>query len=280
VKRAQQFFEENGMEIIRAVACLRRMRGGSQAYMIAASDDREYVVKLRGNPQGDRVLANELLATRLARMIGLAVPDSAIIEVDADFIRKHEELVFDLGTRRVAPEAGHQFGSRVVSNAVHVSEERKCGNRQAFAGMLAFDKWTSQMDGRQALYVPKGRKWTVTFIDFGYVFGALEWRLVDDCSLRGLMANHTFYGEIQGWDDFEPWLTNIEKLPMDAILQAGVAVPAEWYGGDREGLDALLSQLFERRTKVRGMLRRLIPERPQIFCNWVEGDPAGLAVAA
>ena len=38
------------------------------------SDDHFYVVKFRNNPQHMRVLANEMLATRLAERAGLPVP--------------------------------------------------------------------------------------------------------------------------------------------------------------------------------------------------------------
>ena len=57
-----------------AIQQIRRMRGGAQSHLMLASDKNLYVVKFRNNPQHVRVLANELLATRLAAAIGLAVP--------------------------------------------------------------------------------------------------------------------------------------------------------------------------------------------------------------
>ena len=49
-----------------AVQHVRRMRGGAQGHLMRCSDGNFYVVKFRNNPQHLRVLANELLATRLA----------------------------------------------------------------------------------------------------------------------------------------------------------------------------------------------------------------------
>ena len=38
------------------------------------ADGNLWVVKFRNNPQGSRVLANELIATKLAEAVGLPVP--------------------------------------------------------------------------------------------------------------------------------------------------------------------------------------------------------------
>ena len=66
---------------VRAVECIRRLRGGSQPYLLRAEDGGNYVVKFRNNPQHVRVLANEMLAGRLATLIGLPIPDVAFVEV-------------------------------------------------------------------------------------------------------------------------------------------------------------------------------------------------------
>src|ERR1044071_5558897 len=50
---------------VEAVQHVRRMRGGAQAHLMRADDGHFYVVKFQNNPQHLRVLANELLATRL-----------------------------------------------------------------------------------------------------------------------------------------------------------------------------------------------------------------------
>jgi hypothetical protein len=49
-----------------AVQHIRRLRGGSQAQLLRASDGAYYVCKFLNNPQHIRVLANEMFATRLS----------------------------------------------------------------------------------------------------------------------------------------------------------------------------------------------------------------------
>ena len=75
---------------VEAVQHVRRMRGGAQAHLMRAHDGHFYVVKFQNNPQHLRVLANELLATRLAESVGLPVPVTEIVEV-------REWLVFNSG---------------------------------------------------------------------------------------------------------------------------------------------------------------------------------------
>ena len=57
------------------------MRGGAQSHLMLGSDGNLYVVKFQNNPQHMRVLANELLATRLAEAIGSFGTSCDVIEV-------------------------------------------------------------------------------------------------------------------------------------------------------------------------------------------------------
>ncbi len=54
---------------VTATCHIRRMREGSQSHLMQCSDGYFYVVKFRNNPQRVRVLANELLGSRLAEEI-------------------------------------------------------------------------------------------------------------------------------------------------------------------------------------------------------------------
>ena len=157
---------------IKAITHIRRLRGGSQAQLMVADDGHEYVIKFQGNPQTTRVLANEYLAGRLARMIGLNVPEPAVIHVDAETIRRYD-ISFQLAGSEIVPPAGLQFGSRlIVDEEVHdwlpTLWLGKINNVREFAGMLAFDKWTGNADGRQVVFHKRcsQRKYRAAFIGF------------------------------------------------------------------------------------------------------------------
>ena len=59
------------------------MRGGAQGHLMRCDDGHYYVVKFRNNPQHERVLANEFLATKLAERVGLPVPIAEVVNVPA-----------------------------------------------------------------------------------------------------------------------------------------------------------------------------------------------------
>src|SRR5579862_4066711 len=97
-----------------AVQHVKRMRGGAQGHLMRCEDGHYYVVKFRNNPQHERVLANEFLATRLAEQVGLPVPSAEVVEVSPWLVEHTPEMTIMLGAREVRVEAGLQFGSRFV----------------------------------------------------------------------------------------------------------------------------------------------------------------------
>ena len=75
-----------------AVQHIRRMRGGAQGQLMLGADGHAYVVKFQNNPQHRRVLANELLASRLARAAGLSAPETELIDVSGWLVENTPEL--------------------------------------------------------------------------------------------------------------------------------------------------------------------------------------------
>ena len=130
-----------------AVQHVRRMRGGAQAQLMRARDGHFYIVKFQNNPQHLRVLANELLASRLAERVGLPVPVAEVVEVSDWLIANTPELRMDLGSRPVPCAAGLQFGSRyvcdpgegIIFDYLPESMMSRVKNVACFAGMLVVE---------------------------------------------------------------------------------------------------------------------------------------------
>src|SRR5579872_5042221 len=83
-----------------AVEIIRRMHGGSQPFLVRCDDGHTYVVKFTNNPQHFRILANEMLASRLATLIGLPVPFRAFVEVSSNLVSGNTLLKFEMGARQ------------------------------------------------------------------------------------------------------------------------------------------------------------------------------------
>ncbi|HEY1806485.1 MAG TPA: HipA family kinase [Terracidiphilus sp.] len=260
-----------------AVQQIRRMRGGAQGQLMLGADGHVYVVKFQNNPQHTRVLANELMASRLAAVAGLTVPQTDLVDVSPWLIENTPELEIDLGRTRVRCQPGLQFGSRFAGGtmpgqvvdflaAEQLAELRNLGE---FAGILALDKWTGNANGRQAVFARKQRerRYKAVFIDFGYCFHAGEWRF-EDAPLRGVYYRNDVYQEIRGWESFEPWLTRLETMPAETVWEVANAVPPEWYGGDQAEMEALVEKLLKRQSRIRELVEGFGKSDRKPFPKW------------
>ena len=255
------------------------MRGGAQGHLMRCSDGSFYVVKFRNNPQHLRVLANEMLATRLAERAGLPVPMTEVVQVDEWLVEHTPELSIQLAHNTIRCQAGLQFGSRYVVSPLEgqvldylpVEMLGLVRNLETFSGMLVLDKWTGNANGRQAAFWRKSRerKYTASFIDQGYCFNAGEWTF-PDYPLRGVYARNEVYEGVRGWESFEPWLSRVENMEQELVWNLAGEIPPEWYGGEWEELERLARTLIERRKTVRGLIEAFRTSARRPFPGWVE----------
>lgn len=253
------------------------MRGGAQSHLMLCSDSHLYVVKFQNNPQHLRVLANELFASRLGEALGLPFPPSEIVEVTDWLIDNTPDLTIlhNRGQERCA--SGLQYGSRFAAGlnsgptiVDYLPEEhlREVRNLSEFAGVLVFDKWTGNVNGRQAIFQksPKEPHYTATFIDQGYCFSAGEWKFFD-APLRGVYPRNLVYRMITGWESFEPWLKRVESFPERQVWSIAEAVPPEWYG-DLAEMEKLVESLLQRRNQVRNLIESFRDCGREPFPHW------------
>jgi hypothetical protein len=152
--------------MLRAMEQIRRMRGGAQAHLMRCSDGNYYVVKFQNNPQHSRILVNEMLGTRLASRLGLPTAPVSVVDVPAELIRLTPELCIETPRTRIPCAAGPQFGSRYPGDPRRVAlhdflpdeKLREVDNLPDFAGMLVFDKWTCNTNGRQTVFFQTPRR--------------------------------------------------------------------------------------------------------------------------
>jgi hypothetical protein len=287
--------------MLRAIEQIRRMRGGAQSHLMRCSDENYYVVKFQNNPQHRKVLVNDLLGTRLASQLGLPTAPVAVIEVTADLIRLTPELCIELPRSKTPCSPGLQFGSRYPGDPRKLTlydflpdeKLREVANLEDFAGMLVFDKWTCNTNGRQTLFFEQDTKKTLpggevvretsstsgpgetgstyqtVMIDQGFCFNAGEWNF-PDAPLRGLYARSRVYDGVTGLDSFGRWLERLEKRADETML-SGVAdeIPPEWYEDDYDAILRLLEQLQKRRARVPELLLSAKNSNRQPFPYWV-----------
>jgi len=248
--------------------------------MMRCADEGYYIVKFQNNPQGVRILVNELLGTRLAARLGLPMPGVAVVEVREETIAHTEDLVMQLGRGRAPCKPGLQFGSRYPGSPTELAvydflpddQLRAVVNLQDFCGMLVFDKWTCNTNGRQAIFFrpPGESRYQAQMIDQGFCFNAGDWNF-PDAPLRGLYARHRVYESVRGIESFEPWLRRIEnetKMTEDVLDEIYREIPPEWYDFRPDPLEQMLEQLLRRRKLVRELVISAWKSSAQPFPNW------------
>jgi hypothetical protein len=257
------------------------------------------VVKFQNNPQHRRVLVNELLGTRLASRLGLPTAPVEVVEVAGELIRLTTELVIELPRSRTPCAAGLQFGSRypgdprctTLYDFLPDEQLRMVENIEDFAGMLVFDKWTCNTNGRQTVFFEAPRRtathaeaaagdrvvgdgaarvYRTTMIDQGFCFNAGEWNF-PDAPLRGLYARNRVYEGVTGMHSFAPWLNRLEKRITERVLaELAAEIPPAWYDDDYDALMRLVEALFRRKQRVLELIWQAKQSNRQPFPNWRE----------
>ena len=255
-----------------------------------ASDGHYYIVKFQNNPQHRRVLANELLAYVLLRQLELPTPPAEIVEVEEELIAGSPGLHIETGGRRAPCAAGLQFGSRYPGDPARLPVYdyipdallRQVENADCFLGMVAFDKWVSNADGRQAIFFrDRVARWlpaaaagdrerqgfVAVMIDHGFAFTAQRWSFQDLPQL-GIYPRPWLYDRVTGYDCFEPWLGRICQFSADVLDDAYKRIPPQWYESDLPALEQLLEQLYARRSRLPELLRAAKKGPRDPFPNW------------
>jgi len=281
-----------------ATEYVRPLRGGSQPLLMRCSDQNYYVVKFQNNPQGKRILTNELFGALLAKRLGLTVAEPAVIDVSHTLIKLTEKMTFTVGERTEPCQPGLSFGSRYVSDDpldatvigssdfsnTYLTRDRmmKVTNLSEFIGMFVFDRWTSNRDNRQVVFVRNSAdsSWFAHMIDQGWCFGGELWDFPD--RLRtGICISEGAYESVTGVEVFEPWLDRVEfEIDKASLEQIASEIPTEWYGGDLEALRELVATLDRRRSMVRQLLLSTWEDYPRLFPSWVDRRTRMGALAA
>jgi HipA-like protein len=289
---------------------IRRMRGGAQSHLMRCSDGKDHdiycVVKFQNNPQHSRVLVNELLGNRIASRMGLPVPRVEIVKVEAELIRWTPALCIEMPRSSTPCCPGLQFGSahpgdprRMTLHDFLPDEQlREVKNVHDFAGMLVFDKWTCNTNGRQTLFYRasengEGRRgspganrtpaspgpgsspaaygvkerYSTVMIDQGFCFNAGEWNY-PDAPLRGLYARNRVYEGVTGMESFDPWIRRVKSFTDRVLFDFAKEVPPEWYYDDFDALKRLLEQLLRRVKRLEELILDAKRSNRQPFPNW------------
>ena len=189
-----------------------------------------------------------------------------------------------------------QFGSRYPGDPRRLTlheflpdeQLRAVENLHDFAGMLVFDKWTCNTNGRQTIFfrqetrrsappadgtedggeTSEGGEYEAAMIDQGFCFNAGEWNY-PDAPLRGLYPRNSVYEGVIGMESFAPWTERVQRTITERVLAEVLGeIPSEWYEDDYDAVTRLIEQLYRRRARVPELLLSAKNTTRQPFPNW------------
>jgi len=256
-----------------------KMRGASRPHLLRCDDGEYYVVKLRNNPQHIRILANEMLASRLALLIGLPVPQPAFVNIPTAFMEQNPALTVEMNSHVEPCPSGLQFGCRYAGdpNRAFVVDflpdrllKRVSNLDSTFLGAFVFDKWTCNCDGRQVVFFRSAleleRPYTGLLIDQGFCFNAEYWNFPDS-PIRSLYPRRLVYDRVTSLQSFEPYLSRVESLRPAYIEESFADIPIEWCWPHPQELRRVVDKLYARRAKVSQLIIEAATTS-RAFRNW------------
>jgi hypothetical protein len=233
---------------------------------VQGSDKKFYAAKFAGNPQGNRTLINEWIATHLMQQVGVCTAQVQILELSAT-LAASEGLHFS-GNPNRSIESGLHFGSAYPADPEKIAifdflpsrMLSKVINREDFATAFVMDTWLHQTDRRQSVFIraknvhPIGFR--AFFIDHGFCFHGSAWEIRDWPNLRDA-GYREFYSEIEMETLCKSSLARITQLSQDSLNKAIELIPASWFNpGDQECLDALIRTVWLRHSKLPDIVSR------------------------
>jgi hypothetical protein len=276
-------------EIIAVRQVLRRMRGGSQAFLVEGEDDQFYVAKFAGNPQGDRTLINEWIAHRLFLQLGTSTPPLRVLRLTRD--TKHiERLYFQIGSKYLPIESLFHLGSQcpVDPTATAIYDFlpgrllSKVVNLADFGSAFVMDRWLAQTDTRQAIFVrerasSRSLELRLYLIDHGMSFAGRQWE-TPDSPLYGLYMDRSVYWIVDMNAACEQALSRIHMLTETDLYAAAQDIPSCWFSdSDYDALAKLFALLERRRNRLQSIVSRHL-KTLEAACNALLVQPGPLLI--
>lgn len=268
---------ENGAIVRTSNFVSQSMRGGSASLLVCDTQADLWVTKFEKNPQHFRVVQNELLATHIARTIGLTVPETTIIDVTHSTLTDWRSVNGGRTRPRLTYECGLQFGSRYVApiargpsvTFVTSRDWSRVTNAQERVGVLLLDLWLCNTDGRQAVFseAEEEDKLKAFWIDFGHAFGEALWQL-EQAPLWRIVNPHPALATLKGWSDVNTWTSRIAAFSLNSLYELFLSMPACWRSGLEADFDDLLVNLEHRRSKLEAIFRDVVSVNTSTFLSW------------
>ena len=240
---------------VRIRQILRPMRGTSGSLLVRGDDNFLYVAKCQVIPERSRLLANEIIAHSLLKILGISTPDVEIL------LASHTLITEPPQRDVLSVTEGLYFGSRLPLHESatlwdflpHTLSSR-ISNLLDFGLIWLFDLWVGNRAMRQAVFgrQSEDRLFRAWFIDNKHCFGGVDWLLNSEIKTPPTAWYHPEFDLNTAKSIF---LGRIRHCSRDDISEACSRVPEAWAAGDRQVLDEqIIDPLIQRIPKLNDFL--------------------------
>ena len=243
------------VEATRYVTPLRE--GGSLPAIVEADDAGMYVLKFRGAGQGPKVLVAEIIVGELARAAGLAMPEIAFIELDADLARAEPDAEIQ---QLMRASAGLNLAFDYLPGSVTFDPVADRPDALLASSIVWLDAYTSNVDrtARNANMLMWHRR--LWLIDHGAaLYFHHGWSASSDASVNPFPAikDHVLLKYASALGEADAAMT--ARLTPALISDVVGLVPDAWLASDR----AFATPAAVRAAYVQHLTRRL--QAPRAF---------------
>jgi hypothetical protein len=217
------------IEATRYVTPLRE--GGSLPALIEASDEGMYVLKFRGAGQGRKALIAEVVAGELARALGFAVPELALVELDESLGRAEPDPeIQDL----LAASVGLNLGVDFLPGALPFSPAAgPAPDPDAAADIVWFDALVTNVDRTAKntnLLLWHNGLWLIDHGAALYFHHATEPAEGHERGSFPAVSEHVLLPYASSIVAADARLA--PKVTLELLQEIAAAVPNEWLDGD------------------------------------------------
>lgn len=259
--------------MLRAVKHFGEVGIGVTAPQLFRADDRKiYVVKLQSHQIGSKVLANEFIAAKIGKIMGLCFPFSDVIEITEQTINQSPHLT-KLG---IIP--GRHFASQFLNHTVYLRKNnvKKAVNVLEMAGVILFDHMFHNPDRnnntKNILLRKENTGFRIYAIDNSHLVRSSKWTLKTINTLSE--AIFTYYRQSYGLllnnylcpQDFLPYIEKVANISDKDIENLVQEIPGEWLP-DSEERQALQEFIIIRK----GMVEKIW----DVLCNHIPKSRGG-----
>lgn len=251
--------------MLRAKKYLGMIQTGVTApYLIEADDGEAYVVKLKNNRLGTKVLVNEYIASCFAEQIDLCFPPSGPIEFTESFVAHSKHM------KRAKAAAGLHFASRYLKHAKYVHRYHMdfVKNKRQIAGVMLFDHLMHNADrtlnGKNMLLQHEQDGYVFYAIDNSHLFGSGRWRadnlpiLAERVKMNRRRAYGTLLKHYLCPADFTPYIEQFKIMDAPRIAAIVDSIPVEWL--DDEGARMALKEFLVKRCAAADLIAEKMME--------------------